>query len=80
MHIYSEKVLDHFQNPRNAGVVENANGVGEYGDEGCGDFLKVFLKVEDHTITGREVPDKGLPRVHCMCERHERACHGQESG
>jgi nitrogen fixation protein NifU and related proteins len=58
---YSEKVVDHFQHPRNAGVIESANGVGESGDPGRGDFLKVFLKVEDHAITDVKYQVRGCP-------------------
>ena len=48
---YSEKVLDHFKNPRNAGVIEDADGVGEIGDKNCGDLLRVFIKVAQDTVT-----------------------------
>jgi nitrogen fixation protein NifU and related proteins len=58
---YSEKVVDHFQHPRNAGVIESANGVGESGDPGRGEFLKVFLKVEDHVITDVKYQARGCP-------------------
>jgi nitrogen fixation protein NifU and related proteins len=58
---YSDKVLDHFQRPRNAGILEDANGVGEFGDPGCGDFLKVFLKVEGDTITDVKYQIRGCP-------------------
>ena len=49
--MYSEKVMDHFRNPRNAGEIENANGVGEVGNPACGDVMKFHLKVEDGIIT-----------------------------
>ncbi|MEG0296125.1 MAG: Fe-S cluster assembly scaffold protein NifU [Clostridium sp.] len=49
--IYSDKVMDHFQNPRNVGEIENASGVGEVGNVKCGDIMKVYLKVEDNIIT-----------------------------
>jgi nitrogen fixation NifU-like protein len=48
---YSEKVIEHFQNPRNAGVIEDADGIGEIGDRDCGDFLRVFIKVEKDVVT-----------------------------
>ena len=48
--IYSEKVLDHFQNPRNVGEIPDANGVGEVGNAKCGDIMKIYLKVEDNII------------------------------
>lgn len=51
MALYSEKVMDHFRNPRNVGVIENADGVGEVGNAKCGDIMKVYLKIEDDIIT-----------------------------
>ena len=47
---YSEKVMDHFQNPRNVGKIENADGVGEVGNAKCGDIMKIYLKVSDDGI------------------------------
>lgn len=49
--LYSEKVMDHFQNPRNAGKMDDADGVGEVGNVKCGDIMKIYLKVEDGIIT-----------------------------
>ena len=51
MALYSEKVMDHFRNPRNVGVIENADGVGEVGNAKCGDIMKIYLKIENDTIT-----------------------------
>lgn len=48
--MYSEKVMDHFRNPRNVGEIEDANGVGEVGNAKCGDIMKIYLKVEDNMI------------------------------
>lgn len=48
--MYSDKVMDHFRNPRNVGEIEDANGVGEVGNAKCGDIMKVYLKVEDNVI------------------------------
>ena len=48
--IYSDKVMDHFRNPRNVGEIEDANGIGEVGNAKCGDIMKVYLKVEDNII------------------------------
>ena len=48
---YSEKVMDHFTNPRNVGEIENADGVGVVGNAKCGDIMKIYLKIEDDVIT-----------------------------
>ena len=47
---YSEKVRDHFANPRNVGTIEDANGVGEVGNAVCGDIMKMYLKINDDGI------------------------------
>ena len=49
--MYSDKVMDHFSNPRNVGEIENADGVGMVGNAKCGDIMKMFIKVEDNIIT-----------------------------
>ena len=51
MAYYSEKVMDHFRNPRNVGILEDADGVGEVGNPVCGDIMKIYLKIEDNRIT-----------------------------
>ena len=51
MALYSDKVMDHFRNPRNVGVIEDADGVGEVGNAKCGDIMKMYLKIDDDTIT-----------------------------
>lgn len=48
--LYSEKVMDHFTNPRNVGIMEDADGIGEVGNVKCGDIMKIFLKINDDTI------------------------------
>ena len=48
--MYSEKVMDHFNNPRNVGEIENASGVGTVGNAKCGDIMKIYLKVSDDGI------------------------------
>ena len=50
MALYSEKVMDHFMHPRNVGVIENADGVGEIGSAKCGDIMKIYLKIENDII------------------------------
>lgn len=47
---YSEKVMEHFANPHNVGVIEDANGVGEIGNAKCGDIMKMYLKIENDII------------------------------
>ncbi len=49
--IYSEKVMDHFTNPRNVGEIENADGIGEVGNAKCGDIMKMYLKIDGNVIT-----------------------------
>ena len=51
MALYSEKVMDHFRNPRNVGVIEDADGVGEVGNAKCGDIMKMYLKINDGIVT-----------------------------
>ena len=50
MALYSDKVMDHFRNPRNVGTIEDANGIGEVGNAKCGDIMKMYLKIEDDII------------------------------
>lgn len=46
MSVYNEKVLEHFQNPRNVGTIDNADGVGEVGNINCGDIMRIYIKVD----------------------------------
>lgn len=48
--LYTEKVLEHFANPRNVGELEDANGIGEVGNPRCGDIMKMYLKIENNVI------------------------------
>ena len=50
VNMYSDKVMDHFSNPRNVGEIENADGVGQVGNSKCGDIMKMYLKIEDDVI------------------------------
>ncbi|MDD4126188.1 MAG: Fe-S cluster assembly scaffold protein NifU [Methanomicrobium sp.] len=47
---YSDKVMDHFENPRNQGTIENSDGIGEEGNPQCGDIMKIYIKVKDNII------------------------------
>ena len=49
--LYSEKVIDHFMNPRNVGKIDDADGVGEVGNAKCGDIMKIYIKVDNNIIT-----------------------------
>ena len=51
MALYSDKVMDHFRNPRNLGTLENADGIGEVGNAKCGDIMKIYLKIDDGIIS-----------------------------
>ena len=51
MALYSDKVMDHFQNPRNVGKIEDADGIGEVGNAKCGDIMRMYIKVSDGVIT-----------------------------
>ena len=51
MALYSDTVMEHFRHPRNVGVIENADGVGEVGNAKCGDIMKIYLKIDDDVVT-----------------------------
>ena len=51
MALYSDKVMDHFQNPRNVGKIDDADGIGEVGNAKCGDIMKMYLKIDDGIIS-----------------------------
>ena len=48
---YSDKVIDHYRNPRNVGKIDNADAIGEAGSLACGDSLKIYLKIKDNIVT-----------------------------
>ena len=50
MALYSDTVMDHFRNPRNIGIIEDADAVGEVGNAKCGDIMRIYLKIEDGII------------------------------
>ena len=52
--MYSEKVMDHFQNPRNVGEIEDASGVGTVGNAKCGDIMRIFLDIDDETHVNKD--------------------------
>ena len=64
--MYSEKVMDHFQNPRNVGEIEDASGVGTVGNAKCGDIMRMFLDIDENGIIREEALD-GLPPVTVHC-------------
>jgi nitrogen fixation NifU-like protein len=49
--LYSEKVMDHFKNPRNLGTMDNADGIGEVGNAKCGDIMRIYLKIDNDIVT-----------------------------
>ena len=49
--LYSEKVMDHFRHPRNVGILEHPDGVGEVGNAKCGDIMKIYLKIDQDTVS-----------------------------
>ena len=55
---YSEKVMDHFQHPRNVGEIENASGVGTVGNAKCGDIMRIFLDIDDEHISSKTANSK----------------------
>ena len=51
MALYSDTVMEHFRHPRNVGILEDADGIGEVGNAKCGDIMKIYLKIENDVIT-----------------------------
>ena len=59
--MYSEKVMDHFQHPRNMGEIEDASGVGTVGNAKCGDIMRIYLDIDDETHIIRDCKFAVLP-------------------
>ncbi len=59
--MYTEKLIDHFQNPRNVGSIPDADGVGTIGDPGCGDFLRIYIKVKEDRLSEIKFEVFGCP-------------------
>ena len=72
MALYSDKVMDHFQNPRNVGKMDDADGIGEVGNAKCGDIMRMYIKVEDG--------DNRLQVQHLrLRQRHRHQLHGDRA-
>jgi len=59
--MYSDIIMEHFINPRNIGIIEDADGIGTLGDPDCGDFIKVFIKVTNDCIADIKFQIAGCP-------------------
>ena len=77
--MYSEKVMDHFQHPRNVGEIENASGVGTVGNAKCGDIMRIYLDIDDNgIIKDCKVQDFWLRRSSGYQQHGNRDGNGQE--
>ena len=65
--IYTDKAMDHFMNPRNVGEISNADGIGQIGDEGCGDIVKVWIKVKNEKLVDVKYKVSGCPAAIAVC-------------
>lgn len=63
--MYTEKVMDHFHNPRNQGVIENADAIGQVGNPTCGDIMKVYLKISDDKASEPVIEDIKFETLGC---------------
>ena len=75
--MYSEKVMDHFQHPRNVGEIENASGVGTVGNAKCGDIMRIYLDIDDNGII-QDVKFKTFGCGRCNKQYGNRACQRKE--
>ena len=71
--MYTEKVMDHFQHPRNMGEIENASGVGTVGNAKCGDIMRIYLDIDDNGI----IKDIRMWRGCCNKQYGDRTCKGK---
>ena len=75
---YSEKVMDHFMNPRNVGEMENASGVGQVGNMKCSDIMKVYLQIEDGKIIDAKFKTFGCGAAVATSSMYDRAGKGKK--
>ena len=73
--MYSEKVMDHFSNPRNVGEIENASGVGTVGNAKCGDIMRMYLDIDEE---GVQVQDVWLRSRRCHQQHGDGIGKGQD--
>ncbi len=73
--MYSDKVMDHFQHPRNVGEIENASGVGTVGNAKCGDIMRIYFDIDENQII-RDVKIQNLRLRRCSCNQQ----HGNRAG
>ena len=75
--MYSEKVMDHFQHPRNMGEIEDASGVGTVGNAKCGDIMRIYLDIDDETHI-IQVQNLRLRRCSCYKQHGDRDGNGKD--